>query len=142
MTEDLLLDTHIALWLDSGNERLRASTRTLIDSSWQTGGTILLSAVSVWEIALLVDTGRIDLDLPVEAWVSRFIERPGVAAVPVGHRAASRSYQLQHFAHRDPADRLLITTAIELGCPLVTYDERIATFGKRHGRQHRFTVRA
>jgi PIN domain nuclease of toxin-antitoxin system len=142
VTEDLLLDTHIALWLDSGNERLRASTRTLINSSWQTGGTILLSAVSVWEIALLVDTGRIDLDLPVEAWVSRFIERPGVAAVPVGHRAASRSYQLQHFAHCDPADRLLITTAIELGCPLVTYDERIATFGKRHGRQHRFTVRA
>jgi len=45
VTEDLLLDTHIALWLDSGNERLRSSTRTLIDSSWQTGGTILLSAV-------------------------------------------------------------------------------------------------
>jgi PIN domain nuclease of toxin-antitoxin system len=67
VTDALLLDTHIALWLDSGSERLRPSTRLLIDACWQNGGSILLSAVSAWEIALLVDTGRIFLDLPVEA---------------------------------------------------------------------------
>ena len=140
MTARLLLDTHIALWLDSGDDRLRAATRALIDLTWQGGGMILLSAVSVWEIALLVDTGRIDLDLPVDAWVTRFIGRPGVDAVPLTHRAASRSYHLHHFAQRDPADRLLIATAIELDCPLVTYDDRVATFARRHGRQHRFAV--
>ena len=142
MTDRLLLDTHIALWLDSGDDRLRASTRALIDGCWQNGGTILLSAITVWEIALLVDTGRIDLDVPVAAWIERFLDRPGIEAVPLGHQAASRSYQLHHLEQRDPADRLLIATAIELACPLVTYDERIVRFGKKHGRQYRFAVDA
>lgn len=142
MTDRLLLDTHVALWLDSGDDRLRASTRALIDGCWQIGGTIFLSAVTAWEIALLVDTARIDLDIPVEAWIERFVDRPGIEAVPLGYRAASRSYQLHHLEHRDPADRLLIATAIELACPLVTYDDRIARFGKRHGRQYRFAVGA
>jgi PIN domain nuclease of toxin-antitoxin system len=142
VTDTLLLDTHVALWLDSGDDRLRTSTRALIDGCWRNGGTIFLSAVTAWEIALLVDTGRIDLDIPIEAWVERFLDRPGIEAVPLGHRAASRSYQLHHLEHRDPADRLLIATAIELACPLITYDERIARFGKKHGRQYRFAVAA
>lgn len=142
MTDALLLDTHIALWLDSGNERLRPSTRALLDDCWGSGGTIYLSSVTTWEIALLVDAGRIDLDIPIEAWIERFLDRPGIAAVPLSHHAASRSYQLHRFEHRDPADRLLISTAIELDCPLVTYDERIARFGKTHGRQYRFAVGA
>jgi PIN domain nuclease of toxin-antitoxin system len=140
VTERLLLDSHIALWLDGGDDRLLAATRALIDGCWQGGGTISLSAVSVWEIALLVDTGRIELDIPIEAWVERFIDRPGIEAVPLGHRAACRSYRLHHLEHRDPADRLLIATAIELACPLVTYDERIQGFAKRHGRQYGFRV--
>lgn len=142
MTHRLLLDTHVVLWLDSGDDRLLASTRALIDNCWQNSGTILLSAITVWEIALLVDTGRIDLDLPVTAWTERFLDRPGIEAVPLGYQAASRSYQLHHLEHRDPADRLLIATAIELACPLVTYDERIVHFGKKHGRQYRFVVDA
>jgi PIN domain nuclease of toxin-antitoxin system len=116
----LLLDTHIALWLDSGDEHLRSSTRALIDGCWQNGGTIHLSAVSVWEIALLVDSRQIELDLPIEDWITRFLQRPGIEAVPLGHSAASRSYRLYQLEHRDPADRLLIATAIELACPLVT----------------------
>jgi len=141
MTDRLLLDTHIALWLDSGDDRLLSSTRRLVDGCWRDGGAILLSAVSAWEIALLVDLGRIGLDLPVAAWIDRFLRRPGVEPAPLSHRAASRSYGLHHFDHRDPADRLLIATAIELDCPLVTYDERIAHFGETHGRQHRFAFR-
>jgi PIN domain nuclease of toxin-antitoxin system len=138
----LLLDTHIALWLDSGNGRLRPPTRAMIDGCWQNSGTVWLSAVSLWEIALLVDTGRIELDLPIEAWVARFLERPGIESAPLGHRPALRSYQLHHLEHRDPADRLLIATAIELACPLVTYDERILRFANKHGRQYGFTASA
>ena len=102
----------------------------------------MLSAITVWEIALLVDTGRIDLDVPVAAWIDRFLDRPGIEAVPLSHEAAACSYQLHHLEHRDPADRLLIATAIELACPLITYDERIVRFCKKHGRQYRFAVDA
>jgi PIN domain nuclease of toxin-antitoxin system len=142
VTDSLLLDTHIALWLVSGDDRLRGSTRALIDGCWRNGGTIFLSAITAWEIALLVDTGRIDLDIPVEAWIGRFLERPGIEAMPLSHHAASRAYRLHHLEHRDPADRLLIATAIELACPLVTYDDRIVRFGRKHGRQYRFAVGA
>lgn len=142
MTERLLLDTHVALWLDSGDSRLRPATRGLIDGCWQGGGEIFLSAVSVWEIALLVDTGRIGLDIPIDKWVMRFLGRPGIAPAPLGHDAAARSYRLHQLEHRDPADRLLIATAIELGSPLVTYDERILRFGADHGRQYGFVAAA
>jgi PIN domain nuclease of toxin-antitoxin system len=140
VTNRLLLDTHIALWLDSGDDALRSPTRALIDDCWKNGGTILLSAVSVWEIALLVDTRRIALDLPIEAWIGRFVERPGVEALPLDHGAASRSYRLYQLEHHDPADRLLIASAIELACPLVTYDECILRFAAEYGRQYRFTA--
>jgi PIN domain nuclease of toxin-antitoxin system len=140
VTDTLLLDTHVALWLDSGDDALRPPTRALIDDCWRNGGTILLSAVSVWEIALLIDTRRIELDLPIEEWITRFVERPGIEALPLGHSAASRSYRLYQLEHRDPADRLLIASAIERACPLVTYDERILRFAAQYGRQYRFAA--
>lgn len=76
MTDRLLLDTHIALWLDSGEDALRSSTRAQINGCWQNGGTIYMSAVTIWEIALLVDT--LELDLPIEGWIARFVERPAL----------------------------------------------------------------
>lgn len=130
------------LWLDSGSTRLRSSTRGLIDDCWREGGTIYLSAVCAWEIALLVDTGRIELDSSVEAWLDRFLGRPGIEAVPLEIGTAARSYRLHHLEHRDLADRLLVSTAIDLGYPLVTYDERIARFGTRHGGQYGLSVAA
>lgn len=91
---------------------------------------------------MLADAGRIDLDTTVDAWVDRFISQFGIEAVPLDHRAAARSYRLHQFERRDPADRMLIATAIELQCPLVTYDEPIQRFGQLHGREHGFTVAA
>jgi PIN domain nuclease of toxin-antitoxin system len=137
---DLLLDTHIALWLDSGDERLGEATRRTIETAWRDGGRIFLSAVSVWEIAMLVDKGFIELDLPVNDWAERFLDGPGLEAVSLNHAAAARAYNLHHLEHRDPADRLLIASAIGLGCPLVTHDDRIRRFAKTRGRQYRFSI--
>jgi PIN domain nuclease of toxin-antitoxin system len=134
------LDTHIALWIDSGDERLRSSTRVLIDECWHRGGSVLISAVSVWEIAQLVGAGRIELNRSVAAWLADFCDVPGVRAIPLSPVAAARSYELRHLEHRDPADRLLIATAIELGCALITYDGRIVAFAERHGRRYGFSV--
>jgi PIN domain nuclease of toxin-antitoxin system len=69
---DLLLDTHIALWLSSGDERLGQTTRRTIDAAWKDGGRIFLSAVSVWEIAMLVDKGfSIGRDWKRWRWIMR-----------------------------------------------------------------------
>lgn len=76
------------------------------------------------------------------SWIESFVHRPGIAVVPLTISAAARAYDLGGFESRDPADRLLIATAIELGCPLVTNDERILRFAAEHGRECGFTVRA
>ena len=54
--------------------------------------------------------------------------------------AAARAYTLHHLEHRDPTDRLLIATAIGLGCPLVTYDDRIRRFARTRGSRYGFVV--
>jgi PIN domain nuclease of toxin-antitoxin system len=131
----LLLDTHVILWLDAGDPKLQSATRDLIDRCWQAGGSILVSSVSAWEIALLADSGRISLDRPPEAWVERFLDRPGVEAAPLTWRASARAYRLPNFERRDPADRLLVATAIELECPLVTYDGPLTEYAAGHGRE-------
>lgn len=142
MTASLLLDTHIALWLDSGDDRLRPPTRALIDDRWRAGGSIQLSAVSAWEIALLAESGRVTLDVPVEDWLRRFVDRPGLSILPLDWHIACLAYRLYPLEHRDPADRMLIATAITHGCSLVTYDARILHFAERHGTQFRLAVEA
>jgi PIN domain nuclease of toxin-antitoxin system len=91
--------------------------------------------VSAREIALLADTGRISLDRPPETWVERFLDRPGVNAVPLTWSQSARAYRLPNFKRRDLADRLLVATAIDLGCPLVTYDGPLTDDAAGHGRQ-------
>ena len=140
MNDALLLDTHIVLWLETGDERLRRETRESIDACWAAGGTIYVSAVTAWEIALLAEAGRLELDVPTQAWMARLLSRPGVVEAPLGWRAATGAYALDGLEHRDPADRMLIATAIALDCPLVTYDERIIAFAERQGRRQGFSV--
>lgn len=140
MTTELLLDTHIALWLESGDARLRPETIRRIETCWRAGGTLLLSAVSVWEIAQLIFSGRIELNRPMAEWLEQFLGQPGKRCVPLGHRAAMGAYWLHELEHRDPADRLLIATSIEHACPMVTYDQRIAHFAERHGSRYGFSV--
>ena len=73
-----------------------------------------VSAVTAWEIAQLVERGRITLDLPVRQWIERLTERLGIETIPISHEFAMRAYALPAWEHRDPGDRLLIATAIEL----------------------------
>jgi PIN domain nuclease of toxin-antitoxin system len=140
LSGSLLLDTHIALWLDTADPRLRPATRILIDDCWQTGGTIFFSAVSAWEIALLANLGRFALDLPPRRWVERFLARPGITSAPLSPAAAASSYNFPNFDHRDPGHRLLIATAIGLSVPLVTYDHKLITFAEAAGADQGFTV--
>ncbi len=140
MNPPLLLDTHIVLWLDSGDHRLRPSTRNLIEETWRLGGNLQISAVSGWEIACLFDRGHIELDLAPEQWLSRFAARPGIAMLPLECQIAARAYSFPGFNGRDPADRLLIATAVATGSALVTYDRQITQFARRYGKTQGFQV--
>lgn len=133
MTTRLLLDTHIVLWLDAADAALRPATRLMLEAHWRAGNALCVNAISAWEIALLADVGRIEPDLAPDASLARFLARPGMEAVALSISAVTRAYPLTGLPHPDPADRLLIATAIELGCPLVTQDARMLTCAAQNG---------
>ena len=90
----------------------------------------LLSHLSVWEIGMLVDKERIELDRDVLEWIDRALELPGLSLSPITTRIAILSTRLPGEIHFDPVDRLLIATAHEENAVLITCDKKILNYGK------------
>ena len=92
--------------------------------------SILVSAVSGWEVGLLATRRRAAVSFRPDAvtWFERLLSRPGIRAVELEHRVAVSAAFLPGKLHDDPADRLLIATARDLGVPLVTRDRRILDY--------------
>jgi PIN domain nuclease of toxin-antitoxin system len=89
---------------------------------------ILISSISCWEVALLVRKGRLELTMPAEDWIARSEALPFVQFVPLDNRIAIRSNHLPGELHDDPADRIIVATALTLGTPLVSKDSRIRDY--------------
>ena len=117
----ILLDTHVLLWLRFGSERLGNQTRHLIETAWE-AGNIFVSAISFWEIALLQRKQRVEIAQNVDVWRRTVIEQ-GTKEVPVDGKIAIRAVEISGL-HADPADRILVSTALE-GYQLATVDRRI-----------------
>ena len=114
----LLLDTHVAIWWLSGDRRLSASTRTAIESAAEA----YLSVVSLWEILLKQDKGR--LDLPA-GFTDALREDFRDLALTVEHVLEGRALPL---IHRDPFDRMLVAQAVSEGLTVVTADRALAEY--------------
>ena len=82
---------------------------------------------------MLADGGRLDLGQSATEWINAFLDRPGIEGVPLTWQTATAAYGLVRLAHRDPADRLLIATALDLGCEFVPHDARIVQFAAGTG---------
>ncbi|MDH0863781.1 type II toxin-antitoxin system VapC family toxin [Mitsuaria sp. GD03876] len=118
----LLLDTHIFLWAVEESDRLKASTRRLIESA----DVVFISAVSIWELAIKAGLGKLkaDPDELVEA-----IEECGFRELPVSAEHAATVMVLA-LHHRDPFDRMLIAQAISEAAHLVTADEHLPQYSE------------
>ncbi|MHB8262894.1 MAG: type II toxin-antitoxin system VapC family toxin [Acidimicrobiales bacterium] len=122
----LMLDTHVLIWWVEGGTMLSSRARSAIAGS----DSVLVSPISFWEVATLVEKGRIRLDRKPLRWVDDLIVS-GVQVAALTASAAVVAAQLEGF-HGDPADRFLYATARELGVPFVTKDQRIRSYAKRH----------
>jgi PIN domain nuclease of toxin-antitoxin system len=87
-----------------------------------------VSAISVWEVAMLVAKRRIQLDRPVEIWVDLALALPGIQLAGLEPAIAVRSTKLPGEFHPDPADRIIVATALENAATLVTPDERLRSY--------------
>jgi PIN domain nuclease of toxin-antitoxin system len=87
-----------------------------------------VSVISCWEVAKLVECGRLKLDRAVGLWIESALAEPGVFLVPLHPQIVVESTQLPQPFHRDPADQLLVATARVLQCPIMTEDSKIAAY--------------
>lgn len=114
----ILLDTHVWVrWLDPDVKPL---PRGMIDRI-ETAGQLAVSAISCWEVACLLRRGRLDLTLPLEQWTDWALADSGVVCLPVQREIAIRAANLPEH-HRDPADRMIIATALHHGIQLASLD--------------------
>lgn len=123
----ILLDTHIWVWWAHGDERLTSNQTEIIRANEEDGG-IGVSAISCWEIAKLVELGRLELPAPLEIWFEQALSYPGIRIMDLTPEISTESTRLPREFHRDPADQIIVATARVLNCTLVTSDERILNY--------------
>ena len=126
----LMLDTHVWLWLAAGTpEKLRPATRKMLERA-SASSHLLVSIISVWEVALLESKKRLRLPMPVNEWVERALDRPDIRLIGLEHPSAViDSCRLPGDFHPDPADRLLVATARRENAVFVTQDRKILEYG-------------
>ena len=124
--EMIVIDTHIWIWWVQEDAQLDADSVQLLSDNEPDG--IGVSAISCWEIAKLVEYGRLQLPLPVEDWLQAALSYPGVRLLDLSPRIAVESTQLPGSFHKDPADQIIVATARVYDCPLMTADHKILAY--------------
>lgn len=122
----VLLDTHVWVWWRSDPAQLSAAATAAIDAAEQLG----LSAISTFEIAAKAMRGKVHLDPDAATWVADALVHPRLRLLDVTHPIAVRAALLgSTWHHGDPADRILVATALQWGWPVVSKDARIREAG-------------
>ena len=123
----IVLDTHVLLWWVSDPTTLSKQAKKAIDAAVKSG-SVHVSCISSWEIALLVERGRLRLALDVRDWLCRCEALPFLTFVAVDSAIAVESVRLPDFPHANPADRIIAATALSLGAALVTKDDKLRNY--------------
>jgi PIN domain nuclease of toxin-antitoxin system len=117
----LLLDTHIWVWLVLEPGRLSRRVARVLDDA---GNQLWLSPISIWELVMLTQKGRVELNEDVVSWTRRTLEQLQLHEAPVTTEVALETSGLS-LAHSDPSDRLIAASAKVFGLTLVTADEKL-----------------
>jgi PIN domain nuclease of toxin-antitoxin system len=128
MHKVILLDTHVLVWWATGNTAMISQAGNEAIEAELAHGQIRISAISAWELAMLVAKNRIALSMDVRSWLEIVGQIDGVRFLPVDNEVAIASTELPGEFHKDPADRIIVATARRLGIPLVSADEKITAY--------------
>jgi PIN domain nuclease of toxin-antitoxin system len=116
----IVLDTHALIWWRVAPEKLGRSARRACER----GTSLGVSAISFWEIGTLVARGRLKIRIPLGDWVRETLDGPRLESLVVTPEVAVLAASLS--MQGDPADRIIVATALQERCKLVTRDEAIA----------------
>lgn len=125
-----VLDTHVWIWVVEGNRTEVAAPSIEAIERAAKAGAVRVSAISVWEVAMLEAKGRISLSRPVDDWVDAALHVPGLRLLPLSPEIAIESTRLPGGPPGDPADRILMASARHLGGRLATRDLGILDYAQ------------
>lgn len=127
----VVLDTHVWIWLvNGGPERLSPlATDTIRKAS--TASALAVSAIAIWELAMLESKGRLQLQMECLLWVAEATRRTGLRIVPLSPDIAVASTRLPGELQGDPADRIIAATVRHEGAILVTRDRALLGYAER-----------
>ncbi len=126
-TKGAILDTHTWIWLFEGSKEI-SSTAVNEINLWGQQGKVFISAISVWELSILVVKGRIILKKPIKQWVEESFQQPGVKLANLDPAIAIESSFLPGNFHGDPADRIICATSRLSNLTLFTRDKKILQY--------------
>jgi PIN domain nuclease of toxin-antitoxin system len=115
----ILLDTHALLWWALDPDQLSATAAKIVADMEQVGG--FASAISIWELGVKVQRGKLEMGVGVEEFARRVEQSAVVELIPVDTTIWLRGLALP-WQHRDPADRVIVASALLKGIPLLTKD--------------------
>jgi PIN domain nuclease of toxin-antitoxin system len=131
----LLLDTHIWFRYQITPAVLRPAAIKAIDEAAERG-VVFVSAISVWELAMLERDGRLELDGGTGKWADEALSKPGISLLPLSPAIAVESVYLPAPMHKDPADRILVASARVERLTLVTSDKNVLNFARKSRLSH------
>jgi PIN domain nuclease of toxin-antitoxin system len=123
----IIIDTHVWLWLLHDPSQLSNAAREQIEIEEAQNG-ILVSAISVWEIAVKSSLGKLALPLPIDNWYALAKSHSGIVIETLNPEDAIASTQLSGDFHKDPADRIIVSMARRYDVPLITCDNNILRY--------------
>lgn len=123
----IILDTNALLWWISNSDKLSKRVKKAVEEAEQEKA-VYISSISVLEIHNLIKKGRLGLVTLPANWLDQIESLSYVHFVPIDNKIIVQSVSLLNFDHKDPADRIIIATALNLGAKLVTSDRKILDY--------------
>lgn len=124
----IVLDTHVLIWFINSPEKLSEKVRKRINLEIKKSDNILISSISIWEIYLLVKKGKLKFTVDVDTWIEKVEKLDFLRFVSINNKIAAKSVTLPGTFHNDPADRIIVSTALQEGATLITSDSRILKY--------------
>jgi PIN domain nuclease of toxin-antitoxin system len=118
------VDTHVLVWLALAPNQLSSTAQQAVAHATLTDG-ILLADISLWEVAMLVQKGRIQINTDIESFLPLALQAFAIKVRPITPQIAALAAQFSSSVNQDPADRLIIATAAVENVPLVTADRNL-----------------
>ena len=121
-----VIDTHIWVWTVDQNSKLAEDYAEAVRQNETSG--LGVSIISCWEVAKLVELGRLQFSISVEDWIAAALNYPNVRLLDLTPEIAVESTKLPSGFHKDPADQIIVATARIYNVPIITMDDKIRNY--------------